>query len=167
MTHGAGRPNGAVATAEPAPEPEAVSVRGVSKRFGRIQALDGVNLTVGHGQILALVGDNGAGKSTLMKIITGLLQPDAGELVLRGTSVGFRSPTDARDHGIAAVFQDLALVECLDIATNLFLGEFPKRGPIVDRRRMDAEASEVLSRISTAARTPRTRSVCSLRDTGR
>jgi ABC-type sugar transport system ATPase subunit len=135
---------------------ELLRVLGVTKRFGHVRALEGVDLSVQAGEVLALVGDNGAGKSTLMKVIAGVMSPDAGELFLRGGPVSFRSPADARRQGIAAVFQDLALVECLDIATNVFLGEIPRRRLFVNRRLMDAETSEVLRRMNVAVHSPRT-----------
>lgn len=113
---------------------------GVTKRFGHIEALRGVSLTAQAGQILALVGDNGAGKSTLIKIMSGLLRPDDGEIRLGSQRMDFRTPSDARRAGLATVYQDLAMVECLDIATNMFLGDVLKKGPFVNKARMDRES---------------------------
>jgi len=141
---------------DPAGTDGALSVRQVTKRFGHVGALDGVDLTVRAGEVLALVGDNGAGKSTLIKVVTGVLSPDAGEILMEGRPVSFRSPADARRQGIAAVFQDLAVVESLDVATNVFLGEVPRRGPFVNRRLMDHEASELLRTMNVAVHSPRT-----------
>jgi simple sugar transport system ATP-binding protein/D-xylose transport system ATP-binding protein len=110
-----------------------------------VYALRDASLSVGPGEVLAIVGDNGAGKSTMLKILSGVHSPDGGQLFVNGKPVTFNSPVDARAHGIATVYQDLALVECLDIATNMALGKVPKRGVIVDRKRMVREAQEVLA----------------------
>ncbi len=96
--------------------------RGISKAFGHVQALRGVNIDLREGEVLALVGDNGAGKSTLIKIISGAIRPDAGELFMDGEVVHFQNPIMARDHGIETVHQDLAIVPTLTVAENLFLG---------------------------------------------
>jgi ABC-type sugar transport system ATPase subunit len=109
------------------------------------------------GEVLALVGDNGAGKSTLIKILTGATTADEGELLIDGVPTDIPTPIDARRLGIASVFQDLALVDCLDVATNIFLGELPRRGWFIDRRLMDAEAHDVLRGMDVtvySARTP-------------
>src|SRR5438876_3361960 len=105
----------------------AIALVGASKNFGHVQALHSADLSVSCGQVLGIVGDNGAGKSTMLKILSGLYKPDTGELRLGDRPVTFDSPADARSHGIATVYQDLALVECLDVATNLHLGDVPKR----------------------------------------
>jgi simple sugar transport system ATP-binding protein/D-xylose transport system ATP-binding protein len=128
-------------TAEAAP---AVALRSASKNFGHIQALDHADLTAGRGEIHGVVGDNGAGKSTMLKILSGLHRPDSGELRIEGLPVTLHSPLDAREHGIATVYQDLALVECLDVATNLHLGDIPKKRWLVDRRRMERDAERIL-----------------------
>lgn len=128
------------------PEP-ALELRGVTKRFGRVTALEDVSLTVSRGEILAIVGDNGAGKSTLIKAISGVHRPDEGEILVEGEPVTLASPADARSAGIATVFQDLALVECLDVSTNMFLGQFPRRGWFVDRKKMDLESRRFLDEL--------------------
>jgi simple sugar transport system ATP-binding protein/D-xylose transport system ATP-binding protein len=128
-------------TAEAAP---ALTLRSGSKNFGHIRALDHADLTTGRGEIHGIVGDNGAGKSTMLKILSGLFRPDSGELRIDGLPVTLNSPLDAREHGIATVYQDLALVECLDVATNLHLGDIPKKRWLVDRRRMERDAERVL-----------------------
>jgi D-xylose transport system ATP-binding protein len=107
---------------------EALRVKDVCKAFGQVQALDGVSLTVNYGEVVALVGDNGAGKSTLVKVISGVISPDQGELYVRGERVAIHSPQDAVDRGIRTIFQDLALADNLDVAENLFLGREPMRG---------------------------------------
>jgi ABC-type sugar transport system ATPase subunit len=131
-------------------------MRGVGIRFGHIRALEKVDLTVAAGEVLALVGDNGAGKSTVVRVLAGVIRPDAGELFLHGRRVELRSPADARRRGIAAVFQDLAVVECLDVATNLFIGGLPGRGPFVDRRLMERETRAVIERMELAGCSPDT-----------
>ncbi|MDD9204935.1 ATP-binding cassette domain-containing protein, partial [Georgenia sp. 10Sc9-8] len=92
------------------------------KRFGAVTALAGVDLTVHRREIVGLLGDNGAGKSTLIKAITGVHTLDDGEIHLDGRRVALHSPTDAREHGIEAVYQDLSLFDNLDVVTNLYVG---------------------------------------------
>ncbi|HJY74825.1 MAG TPA: ATP-binding cassette domain-containing protein [Streptosporangiaceae bacterium] len=141
-------------TAQAAP---AIALRSGSKSFGHIQALDHADLTAGRGEIHGVVGDNGAGKSTMLKILSGLFQPDSGELRIDGLPVTLHSPLDAREHGIATVYQDLALVECLDVATNLHLGDIPKKRWLVDRKRMERDAGRVLTDLNVrigSVRTP-------------
>ena len=92
------------------------------KRFGTVTALDGVNFTVGQSQVMALLGDNGAGKSTLIKILTGVYRPTSGQINFEGQPVQIRSPRDARSLGIETVYQDLALVNQMNITRNFFLG---------------------------------------------
>jgi fructose transport system ATP-binding protein len=111
----------------PAPILEA---RGLVKRYGHVVALDGANLELYPGEILAIIGDNGAGKSTLIKALSGAVHPDDGQISLDGQRVHFRSPRDARRAGIETVYQDLAVAPALDIAPNIFLGrEVRRRGP--------------------------------------
>lgn len=105
----------------PAPPPH-LAVTDVSKRFGGVQALDGVSFEVARGEVMALVGDNGAGKSTLMKILAGAYGADEGAFMLDGKAVAIASPHDASDLGIQIVYQDLALCENLDVSANLSLG---------------------------------------------
>ncbi len=97
-------------------------VRGIDKSFGAVQALKDVDLEVRRGEVLALIGDNGAGKSTLINVITGVLEPDSGEIVFEGERVEFASPHDARVRGIETVYQDLAVAPQLDAVANIFLG---------------------------------------------
>jgi D-xylose transport system ATP-binding protein len=98
------------------------AVEGVSKRFGSVHALDGVDFEVHSGEVVALVGDNGAGKSTLVKVMSGIYRPDSGRLLFEGRPVTIARPSDATRLGIAAVHQDLALADNLDVVENLFLG---------------------------------------------
>jgi len=97
-------------------------VSDIHKRFGHVVALQGASLALRAGEVTALVGDNGAGKSTLVKVMSGVLQPDAGDLTVAGRPVSLRDPKDARAQGIHTVFQDLALVDALSTAENMFLG---------------------------------------------
>src|ERR1700738_1797996 len=99
-----------------------VSVRGISKRFGGVQALDDVSLDVFPGSIHALLGENGAGKSTLVKILTGAIHPDSGTIAVAGRSVRIASPRDAIRLGIAAVHQELNLYPDLTVVENVFAG---------------------------------------------
>jgi simple sugar transport system ATP-binding protein len=99
-----------------------LAARNIRKTFGAIEALSGVSLTVHSGQVTCLLGDNGAGKSTLIKILSGVLAPDSGEILLAGQPVAFASPKDALDRGIATVYQDLAMVPVMPIYRNFFLG---------------------------------------------
>ncbi|MFJ9054962.1 ATP-binding cassette domain-containing protein [Streptomyces sp. NPDC102409] len=100
-----------------------LSLRGVSKQFGAVAALSGVDLDVAAGEVVAVVGDNGAGKSTLVKILSGVHAPDAGTISFHGEEVAFDSPGAAHARGIATVYQDLSLCENLDVKANLFLGQ--------------------------------------------
>jgi ABC-type sugar transport system ATPase subunit len=129
---------------------------GITKSFGRVQALNGVDLSVAPGEILAVVGDNGAGKSTLIKIISGVYQPDAGTISVAGVDLVLPTPADARRAGVATVFQDLALVECLDVATNMYVGQLPMRGWFVDRRKMETDARRLLDDLAVTVKSVRT-----------
>jgi len=104
------------------------SVENVIKTFGRITALNGVSLDIEKGEIFSLIGDNGAGKSTLMNILSGVHTPTSGKVYVDGDEVHFSNPSEARSSGIETVYQDLALMDDLDIATNIFMGQFPKKG---------------------------------------
>jgi ribose transport system ATP-binding protein len=131
-----------------APDAAAVylSARSLSKSFGHVRALQGVDLDVRLAEVLAIVGDNGAGKSTLTKILSGVFPPDRGEIHVGGQLVRIANPHHARDLGIATVFQNLALVDSRDVAANLFLGREPTRWKFfVDRRRMLTDARRVIS----------------------
>lgn len=104
-----------------------LSVTGVSKRFGGVEALKGVEFNTQKGEVTALVGDNGAGKSTLIKILAGAMTPDNGEFKINGEKVEINNPHDAANLGIQIVYQDLALCENLDVSANLSLGTEPTK----------------------------------------
>lgn len=130
-----------------------VSMRGISKSFGAVRAVERVDLDLYAGEILGLVGDNAAGKSTLMKILSGVLLPDEGTIMLDGNEVRFRSPLDARQLGIEMIYQDFALCPNLSAASNIFLGREPVRSylaglvRLLDWKGMEAHASRILDRI--------------------
>jgi len=105
--------------------------RGMVKTFGRVVGLDGVDLDLYPGEVLAVIGDNGAGKSTLIKCLSGAYNVDAGSLVLNGKTVTFRRPQDAREAGIETVYQTLAVIPALDIASNLYLAREERRPGIL------------------------------------
>ncbi len=121
-------------------------LREIDKRFGGVQALDGVSVKLEQGTVHAVVGENGAGKSTLGKILAGSLAPDAGEIVIDGEAVSFRSPREALSSGIAAIAQELLVVPRLSVAQNVFLGTEPRRAGWVMRgalrERFEALAGE-------------------------
>jgi simple sugar transport system ATP-binding protein len=99
-----------------------LEARGLVKKYGNVQALDGASFSAYPGEVVALIGDNGAGKSTLVKTLSGVIRPDSGQILVEGSPVSFSSPLDARSHGIETVYQDLALAPDLDAAANLHLG---------------------------------------------
>jgi D-xylose transport system ATP-binding protein len=131
------------ASAEPV-----LSLRGVNKRFGAVQALTDVELHVRSGEVVALVGDNGAGKSTLVKVIAGVHPPDSGEITVDGARAHIDSPATAQRIGIATVFQDLSLCDNLDVVANLFLGSEETRGPSLDEVAMERRSWELLRQLS-------------------
>ncbi|MEL6269425.1 MAG: ATP-binding cassette domain-containing protein [Chloroflexota bacterium] len=105
-----------------------IEVREISKYFGSVIALSNVSMAVMPGEVMCLLGDNGAGKSTLIKTLSGVHKPSSGQYLVEGKPVDFNSPRDALDHGIAAVYQDLAMVSLMSIARNFFLGSEPTKG---------------------------------------
>jgi ABC-type sugar transport system ATPase subunit len=125
--------------------PPLLELRGVSKVFGAVRALNGVNLTVPPGQITALAGDNGAGKSVTIKTISGLWTPTEGEIYWEGNPVHLHSPNDAEALGITTIYQDLALCDNLDIVQNMFLGHEKLRHRLLDETSMELEARKILA----------------------
>jgi len=135
-----------------APATPVLQARGLVKRFGKVVAIDHADFDLKPGEILGVTGDNGAGKSTMIKILAGALRPDAGEVLMDGRPVHFRSPLDARAAGIETVYQNLALSPALTVAENMFLGRERRRPGLVgaffrhlDRAGMRREARERLT----------------------
>ena len=124
-----------------------VEVRGISKRFPGVRALDDVSLRVGQAEVLALIGENGAGKSTLLKILAGVQPPDEGEILVAGGPVRFRGVEDALAAGIALIHQELNLADNLDVAGNIFLGREPRRLGLLDVAAMRREAAGWLEQV--------------------
>ena len=117
----------------------------ISKAFGHVQALRDVSFSIRRGEVLALLGDNGAGKSTLVKVLSGVYQPDSGHIAMDGQPLDLKDATGALKAGIATVYQDLAVVDTLDVARNIYLGTMPRRfGIMVDFPRMYRDAQRVL-----------------------
>jgi simple sugar transport system ATP-binding protein len=138
----------------PAPTPGAVvpavpalEARHIGMKYGSVTALSDINLTLGKGEVLGLIGDNGAGKSTLIKILTGYQKPTSGEILLNGEPVRLTGIADARARGIETVFQDLALINTLPVYMNLFLNKEPRIGPFLRRSKMRADARRYLDDI--------------------
>jgi ABC-type sugar transport system ATPase subunit len=124
-----------------------LELRGVSKVFGAVQALNKVDLSVPPGKVTALVGDNGAGKSVTIKTISGLWQPSEGQILWEGKPANIHSPNDAEARGITTIYQDLALCDNLDIVQNMFLGHEKLRHGLLDETAMEIEARKTLAEL--------------------
>jgi simple sugar transport system ATP-binding protein len=137
---------------------ELIHMREVCKSYGNVQALRGATLTVNHHEIVGLVGDNGAGKSTLVKVLSGAVTANSGEILIRGQHLRLESTIDAIRHGIETIYQDSALVPELSIARNLFLGREPIRGPRLlnrlDQRTMNKVADSLLKQVGIKKKIP-------------
>jgi len=127
--------------------PPLLQAEGLCKRFAGVNALRGVALQVAAGEVLAVIGENGAGKSTLMKILSGVLQPDAGSIRWNGQPVSFRSPAEAIAQGISLIHQELNLVDNLSVAENLFLGREPQRFGWTNRRALVENSRQYLDQV--------------------
>ncbi len=139
-----------------------LQARHLVKRYGQVTALDGADFELLPGEILGVIGDNGAGKSTLIKALSGALIPDEGEIMLDGSPVKFRSPIDARRHGIETVYQDLAVAPAMSIAENLFLGRELRRPGILgslfrmlDKKKMLAQTVAYMEDLQIGIRSMR------------
>lgn len=139
-----------------------LEAKGIYKRYGQVTALAGADFELLPGEILAVIGDNGAGKSSLIKVLSGAVVPDEGQIFLDGKPVHFRSPLDARRQGIETVYQDLAVAPALTIADNLFLGREIRRPGILgsvfrmlDKRRMLTESSKYMQDLKIGIRSMR------------
>ena len=134
-----------------------IKLRNVSKSFGHVQALDKVDLEVYEGEIVGLVGDNGAGKSTLVKILSGVYFADESEIRADDKLVDIKSPGDAQALGIATVYQDLALVDHRDVASNIYLGIEPRTaGVLINRRKMWSDSKGVIESVRTTIESAKT-----------
>ncbi|MEQ1944815.1 ATP-binding cassette domain-containing protein [Mesorhizobium sp. VNQ89] len=127
-----------------------LEVANLSKHFGAVRALHDVSMAVHPGEVVALAGDNGAGKTTLIKAISGVYRPTSGEVRLKGETVEFGTPQEARDKGIETIYQDLALADNLTIGGNIFLGREPMRRafgflPVLDRKKMADAARKTMA----------------------
>ncbi|MQY34058.1 Fructose import ATP-binding protein FrcA [Streptomyces sp. RB17] len=128
--------------------PPLLALHGVCKRFGVVEVLRDIELEIHAGQVLALLGDNGAGKSTLVKVISGVAPADKGSIEWEGRPVHIRRPQEARDLGIATVYQDLALCGGLDVVGNLFLGREIRRFGFLDEVEMERRTRQLLERLT-------------------
>jgi len=122
-------------------------MEGITKIFSGVTALSEVNLDLARGEVHALVGENGAGKSTLIKIMTGAYTRDGGQVYLEGRAVDFRTPEDAQDAGVVAVYQEVNLLTYRTVAENIYLGREPRRFGLIDWKRMNREAGALLERL--------------------
>ncbi|MCK8677594.1 sugar ABC transporter ATP-binding protein [Streptomyces lichenis] len=128
------------------PPAEVLALRGLTRTFPGVRALDGVSLSLRAGEVRALVGENGAGKSTLIKVLTGVYRPDAGSIELHGEPVRFGTPLEAQHAGISTIYQEVNLIPLMSVARNLFLGREPRnRLGLIDFGRMHREAAGTLS----------------------
>ena len=139
------------------PSQTVLSARKLIKTFGKVIGLDGVDLDLYPGEILAIIGDNGAGKSTLIKACTGALTPDSGQLYMDGQEVSFKTPQDARGAGIETVYQTLAVAPALDISANMFLGRETRRAGVLgsvfrmlDKKGMKEAAGKSMANLGIA-----------------
>jgi len=137
-------PGAAPAAAAP-PVTDVLRAEHIRKSFGAVTALRDVNLRLGRGEVLGLLGDNGAGKSTLLKILCGFQAPDAGRILLNGEEVSLRSVTHARALGIDVVYQDLALINELSVFHNMYLNREYRSGPLLNNRKMRTLAKQHLA----------------------
>ena len=124
-----------------------VTMQGISKSFGPVRVLEGIDFSVAGGEIHALVGENGAGKSTLMKILSGAYTADSGSILIDDQAVTIRSTTEAEALGIAIIHQELNMIPQLSVMDNLFLGREPSRFGVIERRRLRDESASWLSKV--------------------
>ncbi|MCY3796746.1 MAG: ATP-binding cassette domain-containing protein [Chloroflexi bacterium] len=129
-----------------------LELRGIDKRFPGVHALKDARFDVRPGEVHALIGENGAGKSTLIKIVSGVYQPDSGEIMLEGGQVAFGNPRESHSAGIATIYQELGLYPELSVAENIFMGHAPTRKRLgldtIDWEAMEAEAEALLAELN-------------------
>lgn len=147
-------------------ENELIRMEHISKYFGRVRALDDVTLAVNKSEIVGLLGDNGAGKSTLIKILSGALRSDSGDIYIDGRKANIRNTTDAIAYGIETIYQDSALVTQLSIARNIFMGREPIIGPgflnRMDQAAMNDAARDLLKQVGITKNIPPTTPISAL-----
>jgi rhamnose transport system ATP-binding protein len=136
-----------VAEAERREGTPVVGLAGVSKAYGAVQALDGVDMNIERAEVHCLAGENGAGKSTLIKILTGAIRRDSGEYRVEGREVGNPSPSEARTLGVGVVYQELSLMPDLSVGENLLMGRLPASGGVVRKSSVRNAALEMLERV--------------------
>jgi simple sugar transport system ATP-binding protein len=140
-----------------------VRMKGITKHFGGVQALDRINFDVNHKEIVGLVGDNGAGKSTLMKVLSGVYHPDGGEIFFEDKKVDFTDPLNAKKRGIEMVYQDLALCDNMSIPENIFLAREPLKKffwglvKTIDVKQMNQESEKILRRLKISVKNIKTK----------
>jgi ribose transport system ATP-binding protein len=134
---------------------EILEVRGLVKEYPGVKALQGVDLDVRAGEVHCLLGPNGAGKSTLIKCVSGVVEPTAGEILFDGAPLPSGDPAGSLSRGVATIYQELDLVEDLTVAESIFLGHEPRRGPLLDRDRMERESRALLERLGHTGIPPR------------
>src|SRR5918911_1518898 len=122
-------------------------MEGITKIFSGVVALDRVDFQLERGEVHSLVGENGAGKSTLIKIMTGAYRRDGGQVFLEGRPVDFRSPEEAQHAGVVAVYQEVNLLAYRTVAENIYLGREPRRFRLIDWKKMNRDAGELLTRL--------------------
>ena len=127
---------------------EVLKMTGITKTFPGVYALDGVDLELYRGEVLALLGENGAGKSTLWKVLSGVYTPDAGEIYVNGTKKVFKEPADAAAEGIRIIYQEINSYDELTVAENIFVNNEPKKGGLVDWKEMNSRAEALLKRLN-------------------
>ena len=143
-----------------APSSPLLDMRGIDKAFGGVPALRGARLTVGPGEVHALIGQNGAGKSTLIKILTGAYRRDAGSIRFDGREIDFRAPIDAQQGGISTIYQELNLIPYRSLAENVFIGREPRRFGLIDWPRIERESRDILARFGIQADVSRPLNTC-------
>jgi len=124
-----------------------LQMKAITKTFPGVKALDNVNFNLHQGEVHALLGENGAGKSTLMKVLNGIYQKNSGSIYLEGNQVEFKNPKEAQEAGLAIIHQELELIPYLTVAENIFLGREPKKGFLVDFKRLNEKAEEIMNRL--------------------
>ena len=124
-----------------------IELKDIVKIFPGVRALDGVSFDIREGEVHSLCGENGAGKSTLIKVMTGAHARDGGDYLIDGQSVNFRSTTEGIAKGVSCVYQELSIAPQLDVAKNLFIGNLPMKGGLVDHKTLYKRAAEILAEL--------------------